>query len=84
MSDPHHEEHLDLIAKIHNVGWIAAEDQITTLGHRIRFRDAPYTSDWDGMQTRYAVGKTYIEALQSFWEELERERDSGRDTVAGN
>ena len=73
------QEHLQLIHQLHDAGWGIAETVLTSDGTRHRYRDLPWTSDWDGMQTRWSFGKTYNEAIRNFLDELQQERGEAKD-----
>jgi hypothetical protein len=73
-----HQEHLELIHQLHDAGWGIAETVLTADGTRHRYRDWPWTSDWDGMQTRWSFGKTYNESIRNFLDELQQEREAAK------
>ena len=74
-----HQEHLDLIRHLHDAGWGIGESQYMSDGVRHRYRDQPWTSDWDGMQTRWSFGKTYNESIRNFLDELQQDREAAKD-----
>lgn len=64
----------ELLHLVSEAGWINAETRILANGVTIRFRDAPYTSDWGGMKTRYASGSTDLDAYRALLVDIETER----------